>query len=60
MVVGIMLVSYGTFWTGEGLRVHWPGGDAMLVGLVGIFAVAATVTVRVMAAGNEGIKEGPW
>jgi uncharacterized membrane protein len=58
MVVGIMLVSYGTFWTGEGLRVHWPGGDAMLVGLVGIFAVAATATVRVMVAGNEGIKEG--
>jgi uncharacterized membrane protein len=58
MVVGIMLVSYGTFWTGEGLRVHWPGGDAMLVGLVGIFAVAATAAVRVMVAGNEGIKEG--
>jgi uncharacterized membrane protein len=53
-----MLVSYGTFWTGEGLRVHWPGGDAMLVGLVGIFAVAATAAVRVMVAGNEGIKEG--
>ena len=23
--VGLMLVSYGTFWTGEGIGVHWPG-----------------------------------
>jgi uncharacterized membrane protein len=34
-----MLVSYGTFWTGEGLKVKWPGGDTMLVGLVGIYLV---------------------
>jgi Ca2+/H+ antiporter, TMEM165/GDT1 family len=38
-LVGVMLVSYGTFWTGEGLKVKWPGGDTMLVGLVGIYLV---------------------
>ena len=26
MGVGLMLVSFGTFWSGEGLGVHWPGG----------------------------------
>ena len=39
MTVGVLLVSYGTFWTGEGLKVKWPGGDTMLVGLVGIYLV---------------------
>ncbi len=38
-LVGVMLVSFGTFWTGEGLKVNWPGGDTMLVGLVGIYLV---------------------
>ncbi len=39
MFVGVLLVSYGTFWTGEGLKVKWPGGDTMLVGLVAIYLV---------------------
>lgn len=37
MFVGVLLVSYGTFWTGEGLKVKWPGNDTMLVGLVAIY-----------------------
>jgi uncharacterized membrane protein len=49
MAVGIMLVSYGTFWTGEGLKIRWPGDDVMLLGLVVIYALAAAVIVRVLA-----------
>jgi uncharacterized membrane protein len=26
-VVGLMLTSFGAFWTGEGLGVDWPGAD---------------------------------
>jgi len=37
--VGILLVSYGTFWTGEGLKVKWPGGDGFLVIFVGMYVV---------------------
>jgi uncharacterized membrane protein len=46
MSVGVMLVSFGTFWTGEGLRVRWPGGDTMLLILVVIYALAVAVTIR--------------
>jgi uncharacterized membrane protein len=38
MTVGVLLVSYGTFFSGEGLKVRWPGGDATLVVLIAIYA----------------------
>jgi len=46
MSVGVMLVSFGTFWTGEGLRVRWPGGDTMLFVLVVLYALVVTFTIR--------------
>jgi uncharacterized membrane protein len=48
MSVGILLITYGTFWTGEGLRVRWPGGDTMLLGLIGIYAVVAWCGVTML------------
>jgi uncharacterized membrane protein len=48
MSVGILLITYGTFWTGEGLRVRWPGGDTMLLGLIGVYAVVAWFGVTVL------------
>jgi len=47
MVVGIMLVSFGTFWSGEGVGVHWPGSELALPVLVGVYAVVAWVMVSV-------------
>jgi len=46
MAVGVMLVSFGTFWTGEGLRVRWPGGDSLLLGFVVFYALAVLVIIR--------------
>jgi uncharacterized membrane protein len=45
MSVGVLLVTYGSFWTGEGLKVRWPGGDTMLLGLAGIYAVVTWLLV---------------
>ena len=45
MSVGILLVTYGTFWSGEGLHVRWPGGDTMLLGLAAIYAIVTGLFV---------------
>jgi uncharacterized membrane protein len=42
-LVGIMLLSLGTFWTGEGLHIVWPAGDATLLALAGLYVVVAAL-----------------
>lgn len=38
IVVGIMLLSFGTFWVGEAAGIPWPLEDASLFGLVALYA----------------------
>jgi uncharacterized membrane protein len=57
MTVGIMLVSYGTFWTGEGLRVRWPGGDTTLLVLVVFYALVAAAFIRVLRSTQDVPKD---
>lgn len=49
MAVGLMLVSFGTFWSGEGVHVHWPGSDLAILGLVALYGAVAWVMVRALA-----------
>ena len=39
--VGVMLSSFGVFWTGEGLGVAWPGADFAIVVFIALFLGAA-------------------
>jgi uncharacterized membrane protein len=41
--VGVLLSSFGVFFAAEGLGVHWPGGDAALLYLVGVLALVSQV-----------------
>ncbi|KLU66395.1 hypothetical protein DEAC_c17940 [Desulfosporosinus acididurans] len=63
--VGIMLVTFGTFWTGEGLGIQWPYADLILLALI-IFYLALSLIVikwltpygieqkrKLMAGGNS-------
>jgi uncharacterized membrane protein len=45
LAVGVMLSSFGSFWGVEGARVSWPGGEAALPVLVGIFLVFGLSTI---------------
>ncbi len=58
-VVGLMLVSFGTFWTGEGLGVHWPGGDLAIVVLLGSYAVFSWLLVRALRPARAPVAGGP-
>jgi uncharacterized membrane protein len=37
MAVGLMLVSFGSFWSGEGIGVRWPGSDLAIPVLVALY-----------------------
>jgi uncharacterized membrane protein len=43
--VGVMLSSFGVFWTGEGLGVPWPGEDLDIVLFAAAFLVASLALV---------------
>jgi uncharacterized membrane protein len=40
-VVGIMLTSFGTFYAGEGIGVHWWGDDLSLLVLIATYGIAS-------------------
>ena len=52
-LVGLMLTTFGTFWSAEGLGVDWPGDDLAIVGLIVLYVVLAMVAVRLVAVRIE-------
>jgi len=49
-VVGLVLTSFGTFFTAEGLDVHWPLGDAALLVLAGGWLIISQLMALRLAA----------
>jgi uncharacterized membrane protein len=47
-VVGLMLLSLGTYWTGEGLGISWWLGDATLFLFVAVYALVSAMLVALM------------
>ncbi|HTN63249.1 MAG TPA: hypothetical protein VL147_17135 [Devosia sp.] len=45
-VVGLMLTSFGVFWTGEGIGANWPGADLALPVIFAIMALASWAILR--------------
>jgi len=49
--VGVVITSFGTFWSGEGLGVVWPGSDLFIVALMAFYLVISLVIVAVLKRG---------
>ena len=47
--VGVMLTTFGIFWSTEGAGAHWPGDDASLPGVLAfviLLSAAAVTTLK--------------
>jgi uncharacterized membrane protein len=47
-VVGLLLTSFGCFWSAEGAGVDWPGNELSLLGVIAFFAVVSLALVRAL------------
>jgi Ca2+/H+ antiporter, TMEM165/GDT1 family len=45
--VGIMLITFGTFWAGEGIGIEWPAGDLTIVLLLVAYAAIGIAAIWV-------------
>jgi uncharacterized membrane protein len=48
--VGLMLTSFGIFWSAEGAGAHWPGDDASLVGVLAFVCLVSALFIRLLRA----------
>ncbi len=46
--VGLLLTTFGTFWSAEGAGASWPGDDAALPALLAFLALASFFAVRTL------------
>jgi uncharacterized membrane protein len=59
-VVGLMLTSFGIFWTGEGIGADWPGADLALLAIFATVAAASLAIVRWIRVGRVAPTEGSY
>ncbi len=46
--VGVMLTTFGIFWSTEGAGAHWPGSDASLVGVLAFVITCSAALVALL------------
>ncbi|MEJ2726112.1 MAG: hypothetical protein P8175_16025 [Deltaproteobacteria bacterium] len=46
--VGLLLVSYGTFWGASGLGARWPGSDLAILPLLGLYGLFSFIAIRLL------------
>jgi len=54
--VGVLLTSFGIFWVGEGVGVHWPEGDGSLPAIVALILLGS---LGIVALARPGRAEQP-
>ena len=58
LVVGILLTTFGTFWSLEGLGIEWPGGDASILGLLVLYMATAGTYITIERRRALGFSPG--
>jgi uncharacterized membrane protein len=51
--VGIMLTTFGIFWSTEGAGAHWPGGDAAILGVLAFVVLWSAALVALLRRQRE-------
>jgi uncharacterized membrane protein len=46
--VGVMLTTFGIFWSTEGAGAHWPGSDAAILGVLAFVIVVSLALVALL------------
>ena len=46
--VGIMLTTFGIFWSAEGAGADWPGGDAAILGVLAFVILWSAALVALL------------
>ncbi len=46
--VGVMLTTFGIFWSVEGAGAHWPGGDAAVLYVLAFVILMSAAFVRAL------------
>jgi uncharacterized membrane protein len=60
LIVGVMLTSFGVFWSAEGAGAHWPGGDAALLAIIpSVLAVAIVISTAIRRAAGRRLAPPP-
>ncbi len=56
-VVGLMVTTFGVYWTGEGLGAEWPGADLAIPGILAlltVFSLALVMRLRSASSRTAG------
>lgn len=59
-VVGMMLTSFGIFWTGEGLGAEWPGADLSLLGIFVLVAFSSWSILQLARRAHALVRGGAF
>jgi uncharacterized membrane protein len=62
LIVGLLLSTFGTFWSAEGLgvfaaghdRLEWPGGDLALLAVLASWSLLAYVSITLLRRATSG------
>jgi uncharacterized membrane protein len=54
--VGVMLSSFGVFWSVEGVGAEWPGLELSILGIIAFLTVASLVLTAILHRGQAAAK----